>query len=203
MSMATKSSLSKPSKTTNDLASLDFVDRMLLAIIEAHPGSGNLSRPRRIKERSTRLAAARRALLNDKRNSREIIDYTALEFMARDLEKDQHKRRWVQFQRNAGNNVRSDPPLTSVRQLAKRSAHLADGIGTSQSTEDRLRTKFSKHKKLLSERARESYKNDLRRLAEDQILREVAVLLEPYLTLKIQHMPKRTATFVSKLKRET
>jgi hypothetical protein len=195
--MPTSTSMPKMSETvTKGLRVPDFVDRLLLGIITIHPSNKKLSPPKKMKEQSRRLAAARRALLNEKTNSREITDFEALEFMARELQKVHDRRWWQDFRRRYAVAFRSEPEI-SRRQLAKRAVHLADQISSRQSTEDRLRAKLAKHERQLLYLARQSYRSDLRRLTEDKVLNQVAVLLEPYLAMHVRPTPKRKATLIS------
>lgn len=114
------------------------------------------------------MSVARLALLNQK-TSRELDDFDALYFMAFWYKQDRER---------IGGSRRS------IRKLAKEASKFSVGIGSKASIEDRLRSKFKDHKKSFLERV--IYSDDVEATIEDQVLKEVAKLLDPYLAMDVE-----------------
>jgi hypothetical protein len=184
--MATKGRSRTPNKTqlTKRAAGADgsnptslgtsglFINRLLFSIIAAYPSSAKMSPQRRHKEQKNRLSAARLTLFNLK-TSREFDDYDALYFMASHFIRDEHKKAHLR-----------DFKCRSIRQLAKEASGYALGTGTKASIEDRLRSGFTRHKGFFIDLVLHS--DDIEPTIEDQVLKDVAKLIEPYLAMDVE-----------------
>jgi len=160
-----------------------LVNRLLFSIIAAHPSSTEVGPQRRLKEQRSRLAAARLALLGEKM-PREIDDFDALYFMALWYSQDRKKIWGIRLQSKLKKHAPVDFQCRSIRELAKKASEFSVSTGTKKSTEDRLRNKFARHKKYLLDVV--DHADDVEATIEDQVLRQVAALLQNYLAMDVE-----------------
>jgi hypothetical protein len=176
-----------------------FVNKLLLAIIDAHPGERSLNEPRRSSERKRRLSMARLALLGEK-TSREQDDFDPLWRMAFEYHRDSVQVRWSELQKKKSGKPTDPFRRRSLRALAKEAAAQALGIGNRVSVEDRLRSKFTLHKRYLLDMVQ--YEDDVELSIQAAVLKQVADLINPYLATNLDYRPlpegpKRKAVLAS------